>query len=184
MTVVRFRGRLQEVKKTTGFRFAPFLADSNIPCGYSKKTKPAVYTRFNPSAQTTPTVAIVAKRSGPFLWGNTSMLQRVLAFLLIIGLLAAALLPGIAQDKDKDDKKADVKDKADELKKAEEPRKKEEKPAAHAPVPSEWNIRSQWASEILPTVTLILILVLFALSMDVRSQIKKVEQKLMARQRE
>ena len=112
------------------------------------------------------------------------MLQRVLTFLLIIGLLAAAPLPGIAQDKDKDDKKADVKDKADELKKAEEPRKKEEKPAAHAPVPSEWNIRSQWASEILPTVTLILILVLFALSMDVRSQIKKVEQKLMARQRE
>jgi hypothetical protein len=114
------------------------------------------------------------------------MLQRVLAFLLIIGLLAAAPLPGIAQDKDKDDKKADAKKddepkRADEPKKAEEPPKKEEKPAAHAPVPSDRNTRSQWASEILPTITLILILVLFALALGVRSEIKKLEQKLQSR---
>jgi hypothetical protein len=106
------------------------------------------------------------------------MLQRVLAFLLISGLLAVAPLPGIAQDKDKGDEPK----RAGEPRKTEEPLKKEEKPAA--PVPSELNTRSGWASEILPTVTLILILVLFALIMDVRSHIKKVEQKLMARQRE
>jgi hypothetical protein len=116
------------------------------------------------------------------------MLHRVLAFLLIIGLLAAAPLPGIAQDKDKDDKKADVK-KDDEPKKAEEPPKKAEEPpkkddkhtapTTHlVPLPSPWNLRSQWAGEILPTVTLILIVVLFVLLLGVRSEIKNLEQKL------
>jgi hypothetical protein len=117
----------------------------------------------------------IAKRSGLFFVGDTSILQRVLAFLLIIGLLATAPLPGIAQDKDGEPR-------AGEPRKTEEPLKKEEKPAA--PVPSELNTRSGWASEILPTVTLVLILVLFAFITDVRSHIKKIEQKLMARQRE
>ena len=117
------------------------------------------------------------------------MLQRVLAFLLIIGLLAAAPLPGIAQDKDKDDKKADVKKdddtKKDDKKTEETPKDKPaapEKPAAPAthvvPIPSEWNVRGQWAGEILPTVTLILIVVLFVLLLGVRSEIKNLEQKL------
>jgi hypothetical protein len=119
------------------------------------------------------------------------MLQRVLAFLLIIGLLAAAPLPGIAQDKDKDDKKADVKKdddtKKDDAKKDDKEAPKDkpaasDKPAAAAthvvPIPSEWNVRGQWASEILPTVTLILIVVLFVLLLGVRSEIKNLEQKL------
>ena len=114
------------------------------------------------------------------------MLQRVLAFLLIIGLLAAAPLPGIAQDKDKDDKKADVK-KDDDTKKDDKEAPKDkpvasEKPATPAthvvPIPSEWNVRGQWAGEILPTVTLILIVVLFVLLLGVRSEIKNLEQKL------
>jgi hypothetical protein len=98
-------------------------------------------------------------------------------------------LPGIAQDKDKDDKKADVKKdddtKKDDKKTEETPKDKPaapEKPAAPAthvvPIPSEWNVRGQWAGEILPTVTLILIVVLFVLLLGVRSEIKNLEQKL------
>lgn len=117
------------------------------------------------------------------------MLYRVLAMLLITGLLASAPLAGIAQDKkDKDEvkkadevKKDDVK-KDDEPKKAEEPPKKDEKPAAPTTqvvrVPSEWNVRSEWASEILPIVTLVLIVVLFVLLLGVRSEIKNLEQKI------
>jgi hypothetical protein len=48
------------------------------------------------------------------------MPQRVLAFLLIIGLLTAAPLPAIAQDKDDEPKRAG------EPRKTEEPLKKEE----------------------------------------------------------
>jgi hypothetical protein len=118
------------------------------------------------------------------------MLQRVLAFLLIIGLLAAAPLPGIAQDKDKDDKKADVKDdakkddtKKDDVKK-DEPASKPEEPKKAAPsthlvaVPSKFNLWSEGVSEILPVVTLILIVILFLLLLGVRSEIRSLEQKI------
>lgn len=126
-----------------------------------------------------------------------TMLYRVLALLLITGLLASAPLAGIAQDKkDKDEvkkaddvkkddvKKDDVK-KDDEPKKVDEPPKKEEKvvatpaPATHiVTVPSDANRAAERVSEILPIVTLVLIVVLFVLLLGVRSEIKNLEQKL------